>query len=99
MDWLIIAGLVVLLGCIAWLGRYEMRKHMQDMEQPQEVCSKPPEKPKRGATVIGRPCMKCGGVVRYKSNRSCVACLKNAAKRCYLAKKKTKKKSQKGAKK
>lgn len=28
----------------------------------------------KGATYVGRPCKKCGGTVRYKNSRRCVAC-------------------------
>lgn len=29
---------------------------------------------KLGATYSGKQCQKCGGVVRYKNSRRCVAC-------------------------
>lgn len=28
----------------------------------------------KGSTYSGRECKKCGGVVRYKNSRRCVAC-------------------------
>lgn len=31
-------------------------------------------RPRRGAKFEGGPCAKCGGTVRYVSNRACVSC-------------------------
>jgi len=34
-----------------------------------------------GPKIIGGPCSKCGGTLRYESNHNCVECLKKYAQR------------------